>query len=278
MTIEDNFANILTILERDFPEQTVPVKATIRAAIDIFYKVNTGGVSLTDAELALAQISGYWPQARESFKSKLEQLKDKNFSFKLDFVIYVLLGVLHHNGSDMRKLHSEDNNESLRAAWKKLGNKVLDYVANLLRSHAYVGHTGEINSTYALVPIIVHCYDRDCDLTQEEKLKVVKWFYYSQVRSRYSGQFSQKLDKDLKIVKEHPSPFDRLLDVIREDHGRDISISTDEFEGSTIRNPLFALMRWHLKSRGAKCLTTGVEIQNPMDGEYQLKPALPRWG
>jgi len=43
------------------PEQTIPVKASIREAIDIFYKVNASGVALTDAELALAQISGYWP-------------------------------------------------------------------------------------------------------------------------------------------------------------------------------------------------------------------------
>lgn len=48
------------------------MKATIREAIDIFYKVNAGGVALTDAELALAQISGYWPQARAAFKKKLD--------------------------------------------------------------------------------------------------------------------------------------------------------------------------------------------------------------
>ena len=54
-----------------FPEQTIPIKASIREAIDIFYKVNASGVALTEAELALAQISGYWPQARDQFKAKL---------------------------------------------------------------------------------------------------------------------------------------------------------------------------------------------------------------
>ena len=57
--IYDNTRAIENILDREFPEQTVPVKATVREAIDIFYKVNASGVSLTDAELALAQISGY---------------------------------------------------------------------------------------------------------------------------------------------------------------------------------------------------------------------------
>ena len=72
--IDDNMRAIETVLDRDFPEQTIPIKATVREAIDIFYKVNASGVALTDAELALAQISGYWPQARDIFKKSLISL------------------------------------------------------------------------------------------------------------------------------------------------------------------------------------------------------------
>jgi hypothetical protein len=61
--IDEKVRAIERILDRNFPEQTIPIKASIREAIDIFYKVNASGVALTDAELALAQISGYWPQA-----------------------------------------------------------------------------------------------------------------------------------------------------------------------------------------------------------------------
>ena len=269
--IDENVAKIIAIRHREFPEQNIPIKANIREAIDIFYKVNSGGVALTDAELALAQISGYWPQAREHFKLKIQSLKQHGFVVKLDFIVFVMLGVLHHNGSDMRKLHAYENDAPMRAAWAKLDAKVLDYVANLLRDHAFVDHSDEINSIYALVPIIVHCYDRDCDLTQIEILKIVKWFYYAQVRRRYISQLPQKLDYDLKIVKESPSPFDRLLDVIREDRGGSIEISPAEFEGRAVQHPLFGLLRWHLKSRGAKCLTTGVSIHHPMGAKYQLE-------
>ena len=69
--IDDNFNLIVRIPDRDFVEQTIPVKATIKEAIDIFYVVNASGVNLSDAELALAQICGYWPNARELFKAKL---------------------------------------------------------------------------------------------------------------------------------------------------------------------------------------------------------------
>ena len=109
--ISRNFRAVEDIPSLDFIEQSIPVRASLRQAIDIFYRVNDSGVNLTDAELALAQISGYWPEARATFKKKLEELKHQGFDFRLDFIIYCLLGVLYHLGSDMRRLHDESNNE-----------------------------------------------------------------------------------------------------------------------------------------------------------------------
>lgn len=269
--IHDNVARVLAILDREFPEQTIPVKATIREAIDIFYKVNAGGVALTDAELALAQMSGYWPQARDEFKKKLSELRKHGFDFKLDFVVYVLLGILHHNGSDMRKLHGAENDKPVREVWRKLQTKILDYVVNMMRTHAFVDHTAEINSIYALVPIIVYCYSKDANLPESDIKRLVKWFYYAQIRTRYVSQLPQKLDRDLRIVQESASPFDRLLDVIREERGGSIAVTPEEFEGRAVQHPLFGLLKWYLKSRQAICLTTGVSIRQPMGEKYKLE-------
>ncbi len=268
--LNDNIAAITRIRDRDFPEQTIPVKANIREAIDIFYKVNASGVALTDAELALAQISGYWPQARDLFKAKLTELEKNGFVLKLDFVVYVLLGCLHHMGSDMRKLHDASNNDKLREAWDRLDKQVLDYVANLMRTNAYVDHTAEINSPYALVPIIVYCFDKNGKhLTDTEIRKMVKWFYYSQIRYRYVSQLPQKLDKDLRTVAESTNPFDALLQDIAEE--RELKISPSEFAGRAIQHPLFSMVRWYLKSRGAVCFTTGMSIRQNMGKKYQLE-------
>jgi hypothetical protein len=268
--LNDNINAITQILSREFPEQTIPAKASIREAIDIFYKVNASGVALTDAELALAQISGYWPQARDCFKAKLYALEQEGFVFKLDFIVYTLLGCLYHMGSDMRKLHGVDNDQAIRAAWEKLDKQVLDYVVNLLRSHAFVDHTHEISSVYALVPIIVYCYQKDGKhLSDVEFRKMVKWFYYSQIRSRYTSQLPQKLDRDLRAIKESSSPFDDLLQVIAEDSR--LEVEPFEFVGRIIQHPLYAMTRWFLKSRGAVCLTTGLPIRKNMGAKYQLE-------
>lgn len=267
--INANINAVTRIKEREFPEQTIPVKATIREAIDIFYKVNASGVALTDAELALAQISGYWPQARDRFKAKLTDLEKEGFDFGLDFLVYVLLGCLHHMGSDMKKLHGEENREPLQHVWERLEKQVLDYVVSLMRTNAFVDHTQEINSPYALVPIIVYCFDKKRHLTDAEIRKMVKWFYYSQIRTRYVSQLPQKLDRDLRMVNESSQPFDDLLQVIADENR--LQVLPGEFEGRAVQHPLFSMMRWYLKSRGAVCLTTGLSIRKNMGKKYQLE-------
>lgn len=268
--INDNFKAIDRIPDREFVEQTIPVRASIKEAIDIFYVVNASGVNLTDAELALAQISGYWPQAREVFKAKLNEMAENGFVFKLDFLVYVMLGVLHNLGSEMRRLHTPDNYPRIKEAWALLESHTLDYVINILKTHAYVDHTKEINSYYALVPIIVYCFNKGTQpLSQEEIKKIVKWFYYSQIRQRYISQLPQKLDKDNGIVAKNENPFDELLNIIRIE--RPLEISTDEFVGVDTRNALWGLMRWYFKSRNAVCFTTGVGIRQNMGKKYVLE-------
>lgn len=268
--IDDNFKKIERIKDREFVEQIVPVKASIKEAIDIFYIVNASGVNLTDAELALAQISGYWPDARDRIKKKIIELEGVGWAFKLDFMIYVLLGVMHNMGSKMEKLHSPDNMPRIKEVWEQLENDTLDYVFNIMQTQAYIDHTKEINSVYALIPIIVFAFNKGKGrMSHNEIKKAVKWFYYSQIRNRYISQLPQKLDKDIKIIATESDPFDKLLALIEAD--RKLEINKDEFIGIGVSHPLWGLMRWYFKSRGAVCLTTGISIRKNMGKKYSLE-------
>jgi len=268
--LDDNFLAIHKISDRDFKEQIVPTQATVKEAINIFYIVNAAGVNLTDAELALAQISGYWPEARALFKEKLKKLNEDGFVFKLDFIIYVLLGIIHNVGSKMEKLHDSDNDEQIREVWQKLDTEVLDYVFNILKSQAFIDHTKEVNSVYAFVPIIVYAYKKGTNkLSQLEIKKIVKWFYYSQIRFRYISQLPQKLDKDLFIVMNEDNPFDKMLNLIALE--RNLEITPNEFEGVGIQHPLWGLMKFYFKHKNAVCLSTGISIRKSMGKKYEME-------
>ena len=60
----------------------------------------------------------------------------------------------------MEKLHKPENLEEMKKARALLDKKVLDYVCNIIKSHAYIDHTKEINSIYALIPIIVYVFHK----------------------------------------------------------------------------------------------------------------------
>lgn len=268
--ILENLELIRAIQTREFVEQSIPVTASIKSAIDIFYIVNASGVTLTDAELALAQISGYWPQARELFKKKLKELSDRGFVFNLDFIIYVLLGILYNMGSDMKKLHGHENKDNLQETWKILDEQVLDYVMSIMQNRAYVDHTKEINSIYALIPIIAYVFNKSDRKLDEHEIKIaLKWFYYSQIRQRYISQLPQKLDKDLGIVSRAKNPFDELIAIIESE--RSLKITKDEFVGRGVSHPLFNLMKWYFKSKKAVCLGTGLGIRKNMGKKYELE-------
>ncbi|MEE3152758.1 MAG: DUF262 domain-containing protein, partial [Candidatus Neomarinimicrobiota bacterium] len=267
--LDDNFLAIQKINDKDFKEQVVPTQATVKEAIDIFYIVNASGVNLTDAELALAQISGYWPEARALFKEKLKKLAENGFVFKLDFIIYVLLGIVHNAGSKMEKLHNSSNKDKVREVWQKLDTEILDYVFNILKSQAYIDHTKEVNSVYAFVPIIVYAFNKGKNLSQLEIKKMVKWFYYSQIRFRYISQLGGKLDKDLTIIINEENPFDKLLNLIALE--RNLEIMPNEFEGVGVLHPLWGIMKFYFKSNNAVCFSTGINIRKNMGKKYDLE-------
>ena len=120
--------------------------------------------------MALAHISGYWPTAREEFKIKLEAMKYRGWVFNLDFIMYALLATVHGQGSKMEKLHTADNKEKIKEAWSLLDKQVLDYTFSLLQSQAFIDHTAEINSVYALIPIIAYIYSKPTHKLSEEEL------------------------------------------------------------------------------------------------------------
>lgn len=267
--ISSNYRSVEKIPDLEFLEQTIPIRASLKEAIDIFYIVNASWINLTEAELALAQISWYWPDAREVFKVKLASLKAQGFNFDLDFIIYCLLGIIYKNWSDLKKLHERSNDTKVREAWEKLDTKILDYVINILKTHAFIDYSDEINSVFALIPIIVYAYNKDWKFNETEIKKIVKWFYYSQIKQRYISQLWSKLDKDIWIVNKSENPFDDLLNIIELE--RTLEIHSDDFIWATIANALYALMRCYFKSNNAVCLTTGIWIRVNLWAKYSLE-------
>jgi hypothetical protein len=267
--VGENIDTVRRMLDYEIPEQTIPIKASVKEAIEIFYIVNKAGITLTDAELALAQISGYWPQARAEFKKKLDELADRGFVFNLDLIVYILLACIHASGTELQRLHGEENEEPVKAAWQRLEGQVIDQAITLLQGYAFVDHSSELATPYVMVPLIAWLFRQDQHPGEKSIARMVRWFYLSQARQRYSVGVLQKLETELKVIDRTAEPWDHLVSFIAEK--RSLRVTPEELMGVVIQSPLFTVMRWIFKAQGAVCLTTGAKLHKVMGAKYALE-------
>jgi len=131
----DRLTALRNILVQDYPVQTVPPNATITDAIDVFDLVNSQGTKLSDAELALAHITGTWPHARREMKRRIEELRKQRFNFDLTFMVRALTGVVRKRAL-FETIHGAERAE-LENGWRQL-HKLLDYLTTVLPRWAFV--------------------------------------------------------------------------------------------------------------------------------------------
>ena len=243
-----NLTQLRQILEMDLPHQIVPSEATIDDAIDIFDRVNRQGTKLTDADLALTHITGKWPQARRKMKTKIQDLSSRHFYFDLTFTTRALTGVVAKRAL-FRTIHRRPKDELLRG-WQQLG-KILDYLVTVLPQQAFVHSTEDLNTTNVLVPLVVYLSLHGERFPSETASKhACHWLYAAHTWSRYTAQTDQRLEHDVSIVVQEPTPWSQLCDQVIDQRGR-IEVKESDLEGRGIRHPLSRMTYVLAKAHGA---------------------------
>lgn len=263
----DNLTRLLNIQERDYPIQTVPPSADIDDAIDVFDRVNSLGTKLTDAELALAHITGKWPLARKVMKDKIRDLATHRFNFDLTFVVRVLVGIV--NGRALFETIHQTDEPELKAGWQQLTG-ILDYLVSILPAHAHIHSTDDLNTNNVLVPAVVYLARHNGKFENDlEMRRFVHWLYAASTWARYSSQTDQKLDHDISIIQRSESPWKELVDAIIEQRGR-IEVKPSDFEGRIIQHPLYRMTFVMAKARGAKDWFNGSPLSATHGSSYAI--------
>jgi hypothetical protein len=263
----NNLTKLKFIKEKDFPVQIVPISANVDEAIDVFDRVNSLGTKLTDADLALAHICGKWPQARQVMKDKISELSERNFYFELHFMVRCLTGVV--KGRALFDTIHDTPQYQLKDGWIKL-SKVLDYIVNILPTHANIHSTEDLNSTNVLVPVVVYLTRNDKKFkSQSDMNKFIHWIYAAHTWARYTSQTDQRLDHDISIVLRSENPTTDLIDAIIEQRGR-IEVKANDLEGKWIQDPLFKMTYIICKARGAIDWFNGIPLGKPIGKIFQI--------
>ena len=268
----DNLTRLRNIMERTYPIQIVPATANIDDAINVFDRVNSLGTPLSEAELALAHITGKWPQARQIMKEKISELEAKHFTFDtidraLTFMVRCLTAVV--NGRALFETIHETPTDDLQQGWALLV-RILDYLVTVLAGHANVHSTEDLNTTNVLVPAVAYLARQDVKFDSDRTMRrFIHWMYAANTWGRYTSQTNQRLDHDIAIIQRSDSPWRELVNAIIDQRGR-IEVKTSDLEGRTTQNPLYRMTYVLAKSQGAIDWFNGIPLDVSPGDSYAI--------
>lgn len=269
--LAQRYTNNLTALRNigsiELPVQTVPSKANLDVAIDIFDRVNSQGTKLTDAELALTHVTGKWSTARRELKTKIAELEARNFVFNLTFMTRALTVCVTRRAL-FETIHERPADE-LQVGWKAL-SQVLDYLTNVLPHHAFVHSTEDLNTTNALVPLVAYLSLNKGKFATDKVLRsAVHWLYAALLWARYTAQTDQRLESDVSIVMKEEAPWGHLCGEIIDQRGR-IEVKASDFEGRGAQHPLYLGTYVLAKAHGAIDWFNGAALGVTHGAKYRI--------
>ena len=266
-TLNDNLTRLRNILEKEYPIQLVPISADIDEAIDVFDRVNSLGTKLSDADLALAHICGKWPKARHIMKEKIGHLAERGFPLDLRSVVRCLTGVV--KGRALFETIHESPRSALVEGWESL-TRVLDYLVNILPTHAYIHSTEDLNTTNVLVPVVVYLTKNEMRFqSQQEMRRFIHWIYAAHTWARYTSQTDQRLDHDISIILRSSTPCKDLINMIIDQRGR-IEVKPSDLEGRSTQHPLYRMTYIVAKSIGAVDWFNGSPLGQTFGPSYEI--------
>lgn len=241
--------------------------ASLKDALEVFHRVNSGGTPLTEADIALAHMCSAWADTRREFKKKLEELNQQGFYFNLTFLVRGMNAVV--NGRAEYRLLYNLSEQDLIAGWSSL-SRLLDYLVSFLRNRAYIQGTVDLSTTNVLIPIIG--YLSQCGLRFKSEVvirKILYWMYAALYQRRYSGSVDQKLEQDLSAITSGQG-VDSLLAVLREDEGSPM-VTPQALDSRGVGHPYYDMTCVVIRASEGKDWATGLKLEQLYGGSYNIQ-------
>lgn len=230
-----NLNRLSNIMERDYPNQTVPITATLDDAIDVFDRVNSQGTKLTAAELALTHISSRWVEARREMKELLTELTDQSLHLNLDILVHMLVAVVNGRAK-LDTIHTTSHKDLING-WHRV-RSALRYLVTDVLDRAFTTASNKHTILEPLVVIVAHLARRGGRFSnQYERQQAVRWLYLACIWQRYDSEIERRLDFDLSLVRRTYEPWHDLEETIVDQRGR-LDVSASDLEGRSLEHPL----------------------------------------
>jgi len=241
----------------------------IEEVVNVFNLVNSSGTPLSKADLALAHICSYWPDARDIFKQSQAKFNEVQFKFDLDFLTVCISAVAVDSVLFERSFYSASI-ETIQQAWKDV-EKSLEYLINVFTNDAFIESSQQLKTVFALVPLVYHLSHNNFSFrSEEEKKKYLYWMLQALMWGRYSGRPYQTLQSDIVNLK-NTKKIESLIDAIRRVRGGNLEVSPDDLSLEGTNSRFYPLAFITARSNGAVDWFNGLQVNGSNLGkDYKI--------
>ena len=216
--------------------------------VEIFNLVNSAGTPLSDADLALALITGRWEDCKDKMRAAIDRYSQHGFHFTMEFFTRCIAVIATGRGTfkDVHKLTKQDYID----AWAKT-ERSLNYLINVLPTHAYIDETSFLSTQYIFFPLVYFLAQNDFKFPDEKiRDKSLYWLYNALMWGRYSTSSESKLDQDIRALRDTNS-VDDLIKHIATARGGNLEVSGADLEFQGIRSRFYQIFYILIRQNGA---------------------------
>ncbi len=252
-------SRLLGILDIELHTEEVTGKdKTLDVVVDIFNLVNSGGTKLSKGDLALAKICVDWPEARDTMKLKLEEWKNDNYDFTLDWLLRSINTILTGEAKFIF-LHNK-NAEEIQEGLKK-ASKYIATCLNMISGRLGLDHNQVFFGRFA-VPVMVRYLDKHRGrLNDKQRDKLLFWYVQSGMWGRFSGSVESFIDKDLEALEEKDGKLEPLLEQLRLWHGGGLRVEPGHFTGWSLGARFYPVLYMITRMGNALDWGTGLPLK-----------------
>lgn len=238
-----------------YPVQILDKEKSYAEVTDVFVRVNSMGMKLRTADLALAQVTSRWIGAMELFTKVVSECQEAKFDLDEGFLIKCLVSV--STWQNKFKIINKIPISQLKEDWEKT-KKGLHFAINFLKENAKIETSEILSSPFLLIPIVCLAVKNNYKFSDLLERQILRWFYAAAMWGRYSrGATESTLDEDLSVIKKEENPLDSMMKKILAQSGR-IKVKESDLEGKDSRSPFFVMSYVLARRNNAKDWGSGL--------------------
>lgn len=229
---------------------------------EIFVRVNSSGVDLRGADLALARIVLKWRNSLKEFEKFQEECKGRGFDLDLGSVHLrnmVAFATAQSKFGTVRNLSEED----LQKSWNE-SRKGMQFALNFMRANAGLESSALLASSFVLIVIAYFGEKCDYSLSTEEAKQLRYWSLLANAKSHYSHSTETILNQDLAVLHRGEG-VNELLEQLQRQVGN-LEIKPEELEGRNQSSGLFKTMFLAFCAAGATDWRSNLNIGENLQG------------